>query len=133
MAEADPLATLDRAQIVIANGVFEPDLSDLGGVEGVTVESLAHVLATSPERVGRLFGDGDDTVMALNSAGTVPAALKAPLIALDNWLLACAMLAIGLHTRIGDLVRAGRKPLALAGVLFVFLMGVGALMCYVMA
>ncbi|MEM5427029.1 YeiH family protein [Cupriavidus oxalaticus] len=79
------------------------------------------------------FAVGFVAVMALNSAGTVPAAWKAPLIALDNWLLACAMLAIGLHTRIGDLVRAGRKPLALAGVLFVFLMGVGALMCYVMA
>lgn len=79
------------------------------------------------------FAVGFVAVMAVNSAGTVPTAWKAPLIALDNWLLACAMLAIGLHTRIGDLVRAGRKPLALAGVLFVFLMGVGALMCYAMA
>ncbi len=51
------------------------------------------------------------------------------LVAFDNWLLACAMLAIGLHTRIGDLLRAGRKPLALAAVLFVFLMVVGALLC----
>lgn len=79
------------------------------------------------------FAVGFVAVMAINSAGAVPAAWKAPLIALDNWLLACAMLAIGLHTRIGDLVRAGRKPLALAGVLFVFLMGVGALLCYAMA
>ena len=68
VAEADPIASLDRAQIVIANGVFEPALSDLEGIEGVTVESLAHVLATAPERVGRLFDDGDDTVMALNTA-----------------------------------------------------------------
>jgi Fe-S cluster assembly protein SufD len=68
VAEADALASLDRAQIVIANGVFEPELSDLAGTAGVTVESLAHVLATSPERVGRLFDDGDDTVMALNTA-----------------------------------------------------------------
>lgn len=68
VAEADPLASLDRAQIVIANGVFEPELSDLGGTDGITVESLSHVLATSPERVGRLFDDGDDTVMALNTS-----------------------------------------------------------------
>ena len=68
VADADPIAGLDRAQIVVVNGVFEPDLTDLTGVEGVTVESLAHVLATSPERVGRLFDDGDDTVMALNTA-----------------------------------------------------------------
>ncbi|AGW91230.1 MULTISPECIES: YeiH family protein [Cupriavidus] len=79
------------------------------------------------------FAVGFVVVMAVNSAGAVPTAWKAPLIALDNWLLACAMLAIGLHTRIGDLVRAGRKPLALAGVLFVFLMGLGALLCYAMA
>jgi len=54
--------------VVVVNGVFAAELSDLAGVQGVTVESLAHVLATSPERVGRLFDDGDDTVMALNSA-----------------------------------------------------------------
>jgi Fe-S cluster assembly protein SufD len=68
VAEADPIASLDRAQIVVANGTFEPELSDLDGIEGVTVESLAHVLATSPERVGRLFDDGDDVLMALNTA-----------------------------------------------------------------
>jgi len=79
------------------------------------------------------FAVGFVAVMAVNSAGMVPTAWKAPLVDLDNWLLACAMLAIGLHTRIGDLLRAGRKPLALAGVLFVFLMVAGALLCYVMA
>lgn len=75
------------------------------------------------------FALGFVAVMALNSAAMVPAAWKPGLVALDNWLLACAMLAIGLHTRIGDLLRAGRKPLALAAVLFVFLMVGGALMC----
>mgnify|MGYP000135213055 CR=1 FL=1 len=68
VAEADPIAALDRAQIVIANGVFEAELSDLAGIEGVTVEPLSHVLATSPSRVGQLFEDGDDIVMALNTA-----------------------------------------------------------------
>ncbi len=68
VAEADPIATLDRAQIVIVNGVFEAELSDLAGIEGVTVEPLAHVLATSPERIGRLVDDASDTVIALNTA-----------------------------------------------------------------
>jgi Fe-S cluster assembly protein SufD len=68
VAEADPITTLDRAQIVIVNGVFEAELSDLSGIEGVTVEPLAHVLATSPERVGRLVDDASDTVVALNAA-----------------------------------------------------------------
>ncbi|MFC4518774.1 YeiH family protein [Cupriavidus pinatubonensis] len=79
------------------------------------------------------FAVGFVAVMAVNSVGAVPQEWKGGLIALDNWLLACAMLAIGLHTRIGDLLRAGRKPLALAGVLFIFLMVAGASLCYVMA
>jgi Fe-S cluster assembly protein SufD len=64
----DPLAGLDCARILVANGTFRPDLSDLTGLDGVTVQSLADVLDTTPDRVGRLFADGDDTVLALNSA-----------------------------------------------------------------
>lgn len=75
------------------------------------------------------FAVGFVAVMAINSAGLVPSSWQPGLVALDNWLLACAMLAIGLHTRIADLLRAGRRPLALAGVLFVFLMVAGALLC----
>ncbi|WP_137925080.1 YeiH family protein [Cupriavidus sp. 2SB] len=65
-------------------------------------------------------------VMGVNSAELVPTDWKPGLTALDNWMLACAMLAIGLQTRIGDLLRAGRAPLVLAGLLFVFLMVAGA-------
>lgn len=72
------------------------------------------------------FAIGFVAVMAVNSAGLVPSGWKPALIELDNWLLACAMLAIGLHTRISDLVRAGSRPLALAALLFVFLMAFGA-------
>ena len=79
------------------------------------------------------FAVGFVAVMAVNSGGFVPQGWKPSLVALDNWLLACAMLAIGLQTRIGELLRAGRKPLALAGVLFLFLMGAGALVCAAMA
>ena len=64
----DPLAGLDCARIVVANGAFRPDLSDLAGLDGVTVQSLADVLDATPERVGRLFADTEDTVLALNSA-----------------------------------------------------------------
>lgn len=103
-----------------------------GGTEGGKCEAQA------PQRDWRAllravpwFALGFVAVMALNSAQLVPQDWKTPLIALDNWLLACAMLAIGLHTRIGDLLRAGRKPLGLAAVLFLFLMVGGALLCYV--
>ena len=62
------LGMLDRARIVLVNGVFRPDRSDLAGIDGVRVEALEDVLARSPGRVGRLFDDGDDVVMALNTA-----------------------------------------------------------------
>ncbi|MDF3883451.1 YeiH family protein [Cupriavidus basilensis] len=79
------------------------------------------------------FAVGFVAVMAVHSAGLVPEDWKPSLLAFDNWLLACAMLAIGLHTRIGTLLRAGRKPLVLAGLLFVFLVVGGALLCAVVA
>ena len=65
---ADPFAALDRVIIVVVNGVYRPDLSDLAGLAGVTVESLGDVLKTAPERVGRLFADADDPMLALNTA-----------------------------------------------------------------
>ncbi|WP_420996360.1 YeiH family protein [Cupriavidus sp. 30B13] len=75
------------------------------------------------------FAVGFVAVMAVHSAGLVPPDWKPGLLSFDNWLLACAMLAIGLHTRIGTLLRAGRKPLVLAGALFLFLMAGGAVLC----
>ncbi len=68
VAEVDPITSLDRAQIVIANGVYRPELSDLAGTDGVTVEALADVLDSIAARVGRLFADVDDMALALNSA-----------------------------------------------------------------
>ncbi len=68
LAGADPLAGLDRARIVVVNGRYRTDLSDLAGLDGVTVTALTDVLAQAPERVGKLFADSDDTALALNSA-----------------------------------------------------------------
>ncbi|WP_421724038.1 Fe-S cluster assembly protein SufD [Bauldia sp.] len=65
---SDPIGALDRARAIIANGRYRPEQSDLAGLDGVTVEALSDVLASAPERVGRLFDDGDDVVMALNTA-----------------------------------------------------------------
>lgn len=79
------------------------------------------------------FALGFIAVMALHSAGWVPADWKPALITFDDWLLACAMLAIGLHTRLGDLLHAGRRPMVLAGLLFVFLVSAGALLCWAAA
>ncbi len=68
LAGEDPLADLDRARLVVVNGTYRADLSDLAGLDGVTVTPLASVLAEAPERIGKLFADSDDTALALNSA-----------------------------------------------------------------
>jgi Fe-S cluster assembly protein SufD len=64
----DPLAGLDRARLVLVNGRYRADLSDIDAANGVTVTPLADVLAHTPERVGQLFADTDDIALALNSA-----------------------------------------------------------------
>lgn len=64
--------------------------------------------------------------VALRSAIDWPASAVHTLIAWDNALLAIAMAALGLGTQLRAVVRAGTKPLALAAVLWLWLMGAGA-------
>ncbi|MBN9009864.1 MAG: SufD family Fe-S cluster assembly protein, partial [Rhizobiales bacterium] len=87
IAEGDVLAGLDRARIVIVNGRYRADLSDLRGAEALKVENVADILASDPARIGALFANEDDAMLALNAAlvqggvaVTVPAKteLKAP-------------------------------------------------------
>ncbi|WP_343073016.1 YeiH family protein [Brenneria izadpanahii] len=63
---------------------------------------------------------------ALNSTRLFPPALTGDLTRLDNVLLAMAMMALGLTTRISDIRNAGPKPLLLALILFVWLIMGGA-------
>ncbi|MDO4770023.1 MAG: putative sulfate exporter family transporter, partial [Brachymonas sp.] len=66
--------------------------------------------------------------VALRSAIDWPASAVQTIIAWDNALLAMAMAALGLGTQLRAVVRAGTKPLALAAVLWLWLMGAGAAM-----
>ena len=64
---------LDAARVVVVNGRYDADASDLGGLpDTVTVGSLADTLRTSPEAVADTFGAhvdlGRDAFAALNSA-----------------------------------------------------------------
>ncbi|WP_059415463.1 YeiH family protein [Cupriavidus basilensis] len=151
-------ATLHEVAQVIASGKMVSDAT----ADAAVVAKMVRVLALGPlllvlalwpklhaegegERAGGArpwrailkavpwFAVGFVAVMAAHSAGLVPPAWKPGLLSLDNWLLACAMLAIGLHTRIGTLLHAGRKPLVLAGLLFLFLMAGGAALCAAVA
>lgn len=60
-------------------------------------------------------------VSAVHSLKLLPTALVAALVQLDTLLLATAMAAMGLRTRIASLRQAGLQPLKLGLVLFVFL------------
>lgn len=66
--ENDPLEGFDRARIVVINGVFARSQSDLKGIDGIEVASLADVLVTAPERIEQLAVDSSDAILALNTA-----------------------------------------------------------------
>jgi uncharacterized integral membrane protein (TIGR00698 family) len=64
-------------------------------------------------------------VAGLNSLHLLPPALVQAILQLDTVLLAMAMAALGLRTHVGAIRQAGAKPILLASLLFVFLMGGG--------
>ncbi len=66
-------------------------------------------------------------VVMFNSLALLPHALVATAIDVDTFLLAMAMGALGLTTHLTAIRRAGIKPLLLGGLLFVWLIGGGAL------
>ncbi|WP_305804564.1 YeiH family protein [Stenotrophomonas sp. YIM B06876] len=71
------------------------------------------------------FAFGFIAMVAFNSLQLLPAAVVQPLVQLDTVLLAMAMAALGLTTHASALRQAGFKPLLLALLLFVWLLGGG--------
>lgn len=66
-------------------------------------------------------------VMLFNSLDWLPHRLVAFLIAIDNWLLAMAMAALGLTTHVSALRQAGSKPLLLGLIVMVWLVAGGGM------
>ncbi len=71
------------------------------------------------------FAFGFMAMVGFNSLHWLPAALQTVLLQLDTLLLAMAMAALGLTTQATALRRAGLKPLLLAALLMVWLVGGG--------
>ncbi|MFG1477293.1 YeiH family protein [Xanthobacter sp. V4C-4] len=67
------------------------------------------------------FVFGFVAMVMVNSAGLVPADLKATLVTLTTFLLAVALAAMGLETDIGKLRRKGLRPLALGAAAWLFI------------
>jgi len=71
-------------------------------------------------------------VTAFNSFHLLPGALVGVINSLDNVLLAMAMAALGLTTRIRELLKAGTRPFILGGILFAWLiLGGGAINLFI--
>ena len=132
------------AQVVAAGRSIGPDTADAAVItKMVRVMMLAPVLlalsiwlqrrgpgsAAGPRRDITIpwFAFGFIGVVLLNSPGWLPGAWHAIAIDLDTALLATAMAALGLATRLGSIRRAGARPLLLALMLFGWLVGGGAL------
>lgn len=66
-------------------------------------------------------------VIGLNSTGIAPKQVTQTLVAIDNFLLAAAMAALGVTTHFSAIKKAGLKPLFLASILFLWLVFGGGL------
>lgn len=71
------------------------------------------------------FALGFIAVTGLNSLGLLPKSISSILVDLDTAMLAMAMAALGLTAHFSAITKAGFKPLALAGLLFVWLVSGG--------
>jgi uncharacterized integral membrane protein (TIGR00698 family) len=87
-----------------------------GGEEEAPSESSARGKIVVP-----WFALGFVAVTAFNSLNLLPSAVVSTAVSLDTVILAMAMAALGLTTQASAIKTAGMKPLALAAVLFVWL------------
>lgn len=74
------------------------------------------------------FALGFIAMAGVHSLGWVPEPAVAGILRLDAFLLAMAMTALGLSTRLRDVLRAGWRPLLLAAMTAVLLLGAGYLL-----
>jgi uncharacterized integral membrane protein (TIGR00698 family) len=117
------------AQVVAVGSAISPETADAAVVVKLTrVLMLVPVLLVLGWREARNGGQramvipwfalGFLGVVALNSVVTVPAGVRSALLTLDTLLLATAMAALGIETRVSKLRALGPRPLLLAAVLF---------------
>ena len=134
------------AQVVAAGEAISPAAADMAVIaKMVRVMMLAPFLlilsmwmAKSEAKAGGTasksaimipwFAVGFVVMAGINSLGVLPAGLVKVGIQLDNILLAIAMAALGLTTHLSSVRAAGTKPLVLAAILFVWLLGAGLLL-----
>ena len=131
------------AQVVAVGSAIAPEVADSAVVVKLTrVLLLVPVLFLLSWREARAGGQrvmvvpwfalGFLAVVAFNSVVVLPAAWRSALLLLDTLLLATAMAALGIETRIARLRALGPKPLLLALFLFLWLFGAGYWLVWVL-
>jgi Fe-S cluster assembly protein SufD len=102
-----PFARLELPRLVLVNGGYRKDLSNLDGVDGYEVKPLAAALAEAPDTIGEglaeVAGQDGDAVIALNTAFMTDGAL----VRLKSGVVAERPLLV-VH------VRAGKEPCSAA-------------------
>ena len=92
-------------------------------------ESSRSAPRSAPKKAARIvipwFALGFIAVAGFNSLALLPEPVVGAALDVDTFLLAMAMAGLGLGTHVSAIRRAGIKPLALAGVLFAWLIGGG--------
>lgn len=118
------------AQVVAIGSAISPETADAAVVVKLTrVLMLVPVLLLLGWRESRADGErramvipwfafGFLAVVAINSVVTLPGQWRSALLAMDTLLLATAMGALGMETRLSKLRALGLRPLLLAAVLF---------------
>ena len=132
------------AQVVAAAQAIGPEAADTAVIAKMVrvlmlapfLIALSAGLARRDAAAGQAAGSGVTIpwfavgfvgVVLFNSLDCLPAPARAWLNSLDTVLLAMAMAALGLATRLSAIRKAGLKPLLLAALLFGWLVGGGAL------
>lgn len=129
------------AQVVAAGTAVSPQTADTAVIVKLTrvmmLVPVLFILSWSEARNGTQV-DGERPKMsvpwfalmfvgvaAINSLIDIPPTLKSVLLTIDTLALAAAMAALGLETRVAKLRALGPRPLVLAVLLWVWLIGMG--------
>lgn len=137
------------AQVIAVGSSIDPATADSAVVVKLTRVMLLvpalFVFGWIASRTSRRAGNADArirppwfalafvAVSAINSVVALPEQLRSALLTLDTLLLAAAMAALGLETRVAKLRALGLRPLLLAVVLWFWLIVAGAVSVHMFA
>lgn len=129
------------AQVVAAGTAVSPETADIAVIVKLTrvmmlvpvlfvlswseARSATHVEGARPKMTIPWFAVAFVAVAGFNSMVTLPPALREGLLTFDTLALAAAMAALGLETRVAKLRALGPRPLVLAALLWIWLIGMG--------